>query len=42
VRRVLRHQGLPAEVPDMRPARSPPLVEANGAGDRGVADFDPA
>jgi hypothetical protein len=29
-RRVLQHLGLPAEVPDLRPARPPPLVRAAG------------
>jgi hypothetical protein len=30
-RRILQHLGLPADVPEPRPARPPPLVEAAGS-----------
>jgi hypothetical protein len=43
VRRILRHLGLPAEVPEPRPARAPPpQSETFEDESRDVPEFDPA
>ena len=43
VQRILRHLGLPAEVPEPRPARAPPRQpETVEDQSRGVPEFDPA
>ena len=43
IERILRHLGLPTEVPEPRPARAPPLPLSARAGHMGdaAADFDP-
>jgi hypothetical protein len=40
IRRILEHLGLPADVPERRPARPPPLVEAAGSAWSAGADHD--
>jgi hypothetical protein len=43
VRRILRHLGLPADVPEPRPARAPPRQpETFDDQPRDVPEFDPA
>ena len=42
IQRILRHLGLPAEVPDPQPSRAPPLFERAGSWDDDGAGFDPS
>lgn len=43
VQRILRHLGLPTEIPELRPARAPPILAdaPDRRGDDDVAVFDP-
>ena len=42
VARILQHLGLPTEVPDARPPRSPSRLAMGGADDQNLAELDPA
>jgi hypothetical protein len=42
VQRILRHLGLPTEVPEARPARAPPLSDSAAQSPRRLCDHDEA